>query len=54
MIIINFIITLIRKNEYNINKQKKIEDTTYFVNPDYFIIESVSKKTSNIELAFRK
>ena len=54
IIIINFIITLIKENEHNINEQKKIEKTTYFVNSDYFIIELISKKASNIELAFRK
>ena len=54
IIIIDFTITFIKKNEYNINEQKKIEDTTYFVNSDYLIIESISKKTSNIKLAFRK
>ena len=54
MIIINFTITLIKENEHNINEQKKIEETTYFVNSDYFIIELISKKASNTELAFRK
>ena len=54
MIIINFIITLIKENEHNINEQKKIEKTTYFVNSNCFIIESISEKTSNIEFVFRK
>ena len=54
IIIINFIIILVKENEHNINEQKKIEKTTYFVNSDYPIIELVSKKTSNIELVFRK
>ena len=53
-IIINFTIIFIKENEHNINEQKKIEETTYFVNPDYLIIESVSEKTSNIKLVFKK
>ena len=53
-IIIDFTIILIKKNEYNINEQKKVEETTYFVNSDYFIIELISEKTSNIGLVFRK
>ena len=54
IIIINFIIILINENEFNINKQKKIKERTYFVNLNYFIIESISKKTLNIKLAFKK
>ena len=53
-IIIDFMITLVKKDEHNINEQKKIEDTAYFVDSDYFIIELISKKTSNTELAFKK
>ena len=53
-IIINFTITLVKENEHNINEQKKIEKTTYFVNFDCFIIELISKKTPNTELVFRK
>ena len=53
-IIINFIITLIKENEHNINEQKKVEETTYFVNLNCSIIELISKKTSNIKLVFRK
>ena len=53
-IIINFTIIFVKENEHNINEQKKIEKTTYFVNSDYFIIESISEKISNIKLVFRK
>ena len=53
-IIIKFTIIFIKKNKYNINEQKKIEKTTYFVNSNCFIIELISKKTSNTKLAFRK
>ena len=53
-IIINFIITFIKKNKHNINEQKKIEKTTYFANSNCFIIELISKKTPNTELVFKK
>ena len=54
MIIIDFTIIFVKKNEHNINEQKKIEKMTYFINFDCFIIELVSKKVSNTKLAFRK
>ena len=54
IIIINFMIIFVKKNEHNINEQKKIEKTTYFVNSDCFIIKLISEKTSNTGLAFRK
>ena len=53
-IIFNFMITFIKKNEYNINEQNKIEKTTYFVNLNCLIIELISEKTPNTELVFRK
>ena len=52
IIIINSAITFINNNE--IVEQKEIEETIYFVNFDYFIIELMSKKISNIELIFKK
>ena len=54
IIITNFAIIFINNDEIIIDEQKKIEKTTYFVNLDYFIIESMSKKISNIELIFKK
>ena len=53
-IIINFMIIFVKENEHNINEQKKIENITYFVNFDYFIIELISEKTSNTKLVFKK
>ena len=52
IIIINFAIIFI--NDDKIIEQKKIEKTIYFINLDYFIIKSMSKKTSNIKLTFKK
>ena len=54
IVIANFTIIFINNNEVVINEQKKIEEITYFVNFDYFIIELISEKTSNIRLIFRK
>ena len=52
IVITNFIIIFINNNE--IVEQKKIEKITYFINFDYFIIELISKKASNIKLIFKK
>ena len=52
IIITNFTIIFINNDE--IIEQKEIEKMTYFINLNYFIIESISKKTSNIKLIFRK
>ena len=52
IIITNSIIIFINNNE--IVEQKKIKKIIYFINFDYFIIELMSKKTSNIRLIFKK
>lgn len=50
----NFVIIFINENNFNINEQYKIEKITYFINFNYFIIKSMSKKTSNTKLVFKK
>ena len=52
IIITNFIIIFINDDE--VVEQKEIEEIIYFINFNYFIIESMSKKISNIKLIFKK
>ena len=52
--VIKTTIIFISDNEVVNNEQKKIEEIIYFVNLECFIIELISKKTSNIEFAFQK
>ena len=54
ILITKIMIIFINDNEIINNEQKEIEGTIYFINFEYFIIESISKKTSNIKLAFKK
>ena len=47
-------IIFVNNNEIINNKQKKIEETIYFVNFECFIIKSISKKISNTKFVFKK
>ena len=54
VIFITKIMIIFINNKIINDEQKKIKKTIYFVNLDYFIIKSISKKTSNIKFVFRK